>query len=102
LVQGDIGSMYEAHKAALGVISERGHEPDHLVPARVIERAIEHERRSLEHLGERPWWVGRQILFGAIRRRPPDSARITDDPATGARVETWTESDTRPSLGVGP
>lgn len=102
LVQGDIGEMYEAHKDALRVISDHGQEPDHLVPARVIERAIEHERRSLEHLGDRPWWVGGQIFLGAIRRRPPDSARIADDPATAARVESWIESDTRPSLGVGP
>ncbi|HKY47722.1 MAG TPA: hypothetical protein VJQ79_07040, partial [Acidimicrobiia bacterium] len=101
-VQGDIGEMYEAHKEALRVISDHGQEPDHLVPARVIERAIEHERRSLEHLGDRPWWVGGQIFLGMIRRRPPDSARIADDPATAARVESWIESDTRPALGVGP
>jgi hypothetical protein len=100
LVQGDIGSMYEAHKEALGVISDLGQEPDHLVPATVIERAIEHERRSLEHLGDRPWWVGRQKALGVIRRRPPDSSRIADDQATAARVESWIESDTRPSLGV--
>jgi hypothetical protein len=102
LVHGDIGAMYEAHKEALGVISAKGQEPDHLAPAAVVERAMEHERRSLEHLGARPWWAGRQIFLGALRRRPPDSARIADDPATAARVESWTESDTRPPLGVGP
>jgi hypothetical protein len=102
LVHGVMGEMYEAHKDALEVISGRGEEPDHLVPARVIERAIEHETRSLQYLGDRPWWVGRQIFLGAIRRRPPDSARIADDPVTAARVETWIESDTRPSLGVEP
>jgi hypothetical protein len=102
LVHGDIGSMYEAHKEALDVISDKGQKPDHLVPATVVERGMEHERRSLHHLGDRPWWVGRQIFLGAIRRRPSDSARITDDPATAARVKLWIESDMRPSLGVEP
>ena len=102
MVHGDIEEMYEAHKGALEVISGRGEEPDHLVPAKVIERAIEHEMRSLKYLGDRPWWVARQKALGIIRRRPPDSARITDDPATAARVESWIESDTRPSLGVEP
>jgi hypothetical protein len=102
LVHGDIGEMYEAHKDALAVISGRGEEPDHLVPARVIERAIEHEARSLRYLGDRPWWVARQKALGVIRRHPPDSARITDDQATVARVDLWTGSDTRPSLGVEP
>ncbi|HUP16160.1 MAG TPA: hypothetical protein VM848_08960 [Acidimicrobiia bacterium] len=100
LVHGDIGEMYEAHKGALEVISGRSEEPDHLVPARVIERAIEHETRSLQYLGDRPWWVARQKALGIIRRRPPDSARITDDQATAARVESWIGSDTRPQLGV--
>ena len=100
LVQGDIGEMYGAHKDALGLLSDHGQEPNHLAPARVIELAIEHERRSLEYLSDRPWWAGRQIFLGAIRRRPPDSARIADDPATAARVESWIESDTWPSLGV--
>ncbi len=102
LSPGDIGEMYEAHKDALEVILGRGEEPDHLVPARVIERAIEHERHSLQYLGDRPWWVARQIVSGVVRRRPPDSARITDDQATVARVESWIESETWPSLGVEP
>jgi hypothetical protein len=102
LVRGDIGELYEAHKEALGVISDRGQEPDHLVPARVIERAIEHERRSLKHLGDRPWWVATQIVRGVIGRRPPDSARIADDSVTAARVELWSASDTRPPLAVEP
>lgn len=100
LVHGDIAEMYEAHKGALEVISGRGEQPDHLVPARVIERAIEHETRSLQYLGDRPWWVARQKALGIIRRRPPDSARISDDQATAARVDSWTGSDTRPQLGV--
>ena len=100
LVEGDIGEMYEAHKEALGVISETGQEPDHLIPARVIERAIEHEDRSLQHLGDRPWWVARQIALGVIRRRRPDSDRIVDGPPTTARVGRWTGSDARPSLDV--
>jgi len=102
LARGDIGEMYGAHKEALSVISGLGQEPDHLVPGRVVERAIEHERRSLKHLSDRPWWVAREIVLGVIRRRPPDSAPIIDDPATVSRVELWTGSDTRPSLEVEP
>jgi hypothetical protein len=100
LVHGDIAEMYEAHKEALAVLSGHGHEPDHLVPARVVESAIQHERRSLKHLSDRPWWVAGQLALGVIRRRPPDSARIGDDVEGAARVDRWSASDPRASLGV--
>jgi len=90
-VPSDLPELYDAHKQALAVISGQGHEPDHLVPSRVIERAIEHERRSLEFLGARPWWVAGQMALGVARRRPPDSARLVDDGASASRISRWVE-----------
>ena len=98
----DLVELYDAHKRALTVISGQGHEPDHLVPSRVIERAIEHERRSLKFLGARPWWVAGQMMLGLVRRRPPDGDQIMDDAASAARVERWAGSGSHPSLGVKP
>ena len=93
LVRADIPELYEAHKQALAVISGQGHEPEHLAPARVVERALEHERRSLRYLGDGPWWVAAQMALGIIRRQPPDSARITDDRSSVDRILRWRQEN---------
>jgi hypothetical protein len=101
LVRADIPELYEAHKQALAVISGQGHEPEHLVPARVVDRALEHERRSLRFLGDRPWWVAVQMVLGILRRKPLDSARISDDPISVDRILRWRQASSTLTTGDG-
>ncbi|MGH8928133.1 MAG: hypothetical protein ACRDWH_07260 [Acidimicrobiia bacterium] len=92
LIPKDVPELYEAHKYALEVVSRSGHQPDHLVPARVIEQSHLNERRSLNYLAARPWWVAVQTALGVVRRQPPDSRPITFDPESSCRIEAWLDS----------
>jgi hypothetical protein len=91
-VPADPPELYEAHKRALAAVSGQGMEPEHLASARVVDRAIEHEQRSVEFLGSRPWWVAWEITRGVIRRRPPGSETISDDPGSIERILRWQQS----------
>ena len=90
LVPSDLPELYDAHKQALAVILEQGHQPDHLIPGKVVGRALQHEQSSIEFLGARPWWVAGQVALGVIRRRPPDAERITEESAD--RIARWAAS----------
>ena len=92
LVPSDLPELYEAHKQALSVISQQGHQPDHLIPGRVVGRALEHEQTSIEFLGARPWWIAGQVALGVIRRRPPDAELIADNLESASRIARWAAS----------
>ena len=89
LVPSDLPELYDAHKQALAVILQQGHQPDHLIPGRVIGRAMEYEHGSIDFLGARPWWVARQVALRMIRRRPPDAERITETVESASRIARW-------------
>ena len=92
LVPSDLPELYDAHKQALAVIRQQGHQPDHLIPGRIVGRALRHEQNSIEFLGARPWWVAGQVALGVIRRRPPDAERITESVESASRIARWAAS----------
>lgn len=92
LVRAGPSGLYEAHKRGLEVLAEMGHHPDHLAPGRVMERSLQEERRTIDFLTARPWWVAAQVLRGVLRRQPPDSRPLGRDPESLARIERWAAS----------
>jgi hypothetical protein len=92
LAHEDFPDLYGTHKAALDVLAEMGRQPDSLAPARVMERSLREERRTIDFLTARPWWVAAQMIRGVVRRQPPDSKLIGRDPQSKARIERWLAS----------
>lgn len=84
--------LVDVHNRALGVLAGLGHEPDLLDRDTLLESALAHERVSMALLAKRPWWTIGQELLGKLRRRPPNSALITDDPESVRRIEEWAAS----------
>jgi hypothetical protein len=84
--------LVQAHNRALEVLAGLGHEPDLLDREPLLESALAHERESMAFIATRPWWTIGQELLGKLRRRPPNSALITDDPESVRRIEEWAAS----------
>ena len=89
LIPRDLPGLYEAHKHALDVVGNHGHQPDHLVARRVIELSHAYEHRSLDYLSAHPWRLAARTAVGVARRQPPDSKPITDDIDSAGRIESW-------------
>lgn len=81
--------LVEAHNRALGVLAGLGHKPEVLDRDTLLESALAHERISIASLAKHPWWIIGQELLGKLRRRPPNSELITDDPESVRRIEEW-------------
>ncbi|HEU4750985.1 MAG TPA: hypothetical protein VFT54_08000 [Acidimicrobiia bacterium] len=88
----DLSELVDAHERALAVLASHGHQPDHLVPDRILDISITAERNTIDLLAARPWWVLGQVLLGMIRRERPNSRPITHDPITVNRIERWSEA----------
>ena len=83
----DLKELGEAHQAGLAVLAAHGHQPDELVPARVLEFSMAIDGSTMKFLTTHPWLVLGQYLWGIVSRRPPDSRRILDDDVTATRIQ---------------
>lgn len=85
----DLSELVGAHRAGLAVVAAHGHQPDGLVPDRILEFSAGIDRSAVEYLTSHPWLVLGQYLWGVISRQRPDSRRLSDDPITQRRIERW-------------
>ncbi|HEX5671553.1 MAG TPA: hypothetical protein VFY46_02420, partial [Acidimicrobiia bacterium] len=77
----DLSELVGAHRAGLAVVAAHGHQPDGLVPDRILEFSAGIDRSAVEYLTSHPWLVLGQYLWGSSAGNGPTLAASATIPS---------------------